>query len=119
MTDSARHAADSLIDILKRENAALARCDYKAAAALVAGKQAAIRGLEGAALSPDGISRDVAADLLALAGQNKQSLERAIAVQSRIIRIVAEACAPPERRYGQSGRPAHRLGAAVAVSIQA
>ncbi len=93
-------AAHRLADILAQENQALKQLDFAAAVALVGVKDAALAELAkppaGAALSPSlaGLARH----LDALAAENRSLLERAIAVQTRIVRIIA--------RSGVSSQPA-------------
>ncbi len=108
MTDS---PASRLIAVLEQENTALCQVDYVAATALLPEKQAALNQWLGA---PD---RSSAARILTLARENDTLLERAIAVQARIIRIVAGAAAP---RAGQIeyGTRQPRRPAAFAVSAR-
>jgi hypothetical protein len=117
-------AAQRMADLLAEENDALQRLDFPAAAALVSAKEAALaeltkhRGLP--VLSPPPVA---VGELVAkLAAENQLLLERAIAVQTRIVRIVARACAPPASvaRYGGHGRPTPpRCTAALALSTRA
>jgi hypothetical protein len=117
-------AAESLADVLGRENEALKRLDYASAVALVQAKEAALAGLTehpvASALPP---RMTVLAPLLRrLANENQVLLERAITVQTRVVRIVARACAPPPaaKQYGGYGHraPSNRA-AAIALSTRA
>jgi hypothetical protein len=101
--------ASRLIAVLQQENAALSRIDYPAAAALVLEKQAAL-----AAWIPD---RASAAHILSLARENHALLERAIAVQARVIRIVAGAAAPRAGQVEYGGRQSRR-SPAFAISAR-
>jgi hypothetical protein len=124
MSKDLAEAAQRLADRLAEENDALKRLDFPAAAALVAAKEAALaeltkhQGLP--VLSPALVA--VGQLLANLAAENQLLLERAIAVQTRIVRIVARACAPPPSaaRYGGHGLPASpRRTAALALSTRA
>ena len=83
--DSAAHLAD----VLSQENEALARIDYAAAVALVPAKEAALMALVQGPPPPLGQLRR----LTELATVNQCLLERAIAVQTDVVRMVAKACA--------------------------
>lgn len=86
MTD---HPAAQLASVLADENEALIRVDYAAAVALVPAKEAALTALaQGPAPSPAQLRR-----LNELANVNRGLLERAIAVQTDVVRMVARACA--------------------------
>jgi hypothetical protein len=110
-----------LADVLEQENLALRRLDFPAAVALVAAKEAALAELTDSPLPA--IQRTALAHRLAgLASENHALLERAIAVQTRIVRIVARAAISPPavmRYNGYGGRPpSHRTGA-LALSTRA
>jgi hypothetical protein len=116
-------AAQRLADVLARENEALKRMDFAAAVALVPAKEAALADLttrpgDGVLAPPLAALGQQLADL---AIENQTLLERAIAVQTRIVRIVARACAPPGAiRYGgHGGRHPSSRTAAVALSTRA
>lgn len=84
--------AAELIEILQAENAALRAGDAVGAAALLARKQAAAATFaaahrRGRAPPPHGVVRQ----LNDLADENKALLERAIAVQGRVIETLARA----------------------------
>jgi hypothetical protein len=109
---------DRLADVLACENAALLRLDLPAATSLIAEKDAAIRLLSSdeaavSMLEPP----ETAQRLLALTQTNHELLKRAIAVQARVIEIVAQAYRPPDelRRYGPDGVQTAARSPAVAV----
>ena len=89
-------AARALAAVLARENAALAALDLPAATALLEAKQAALAAF--AAAPPPTFARAVLMPVLreleALTAENRALLARAIAVQSRVIALVAGAGAP-------------------------
>lgn len=127
MSDTAKNgdkhlkAVQRLADVLEQENVALKRLDFPAAVALVPAKEAALADLTNP--SAPAIQRTALAQHLAgLASENHVLLERAIAVQTRIVRIVARAATPPPaaiRYNGYGGRlPAGRTGA-LALSTRA
>jgi hypothetical protein len=114
-------AVQRLADVLELENVALKRLDFPAAVALVPAKEAALADLTNP--SAPTIQRTALAQRLAgLASENHVLLERAIAVQTRVVRIVARAATPPPtaiRYNGYGGRtPAGRTGA-LALSTRA
>jgi hypothetical protein len=117
-------AAQHLADLLTRENDALKRLDFASAVALVPAKEAALADLtkqpKVPALPPPLIALGTL--LGRLATENQTLLERAVAVQTRIVRIVARACTPPPAttRYGgRSGRTPPRQTAALALFTRA
>lgn len=94
-------AAAALVETLEAENAALARLDLPGATSLLAEKQRTVA--EFAAIEPHPAAERVARRLRALALENKRLLERAIAVQGRVIGIVAQAAAASQQPpYGQA-----------------
>jgi hypothetical protein len=117
-------AGQRLADLLTQENDALKRLDFPSAVALVAAKEAAL-----AELTKQPRLRSIPPPLASLgrrldglATENQALLERAIAIQTRIVRIVARACAPPPAavRYGgHSGRAPSGRAAALALSTRA
>jgi len=121
MIDQHQEAAQRLADLLAQENAALKRLDFLAAVALVPAKEATLAALEKAprgSTSRTGLGQR----LSALAKENQALLERAIAVQTRIVRIVARASAPmpaATRYNGYGGREPQTRAAALAVSTKA
>jgi len=121
MSDDPLHTARRLADLLARENEALKRLDYAAAVALVPAKEAALAELTKPPLRPM-VQTELGQLLSGLAAENQVLLERAIAVQTRIVRIVARACAPPPavtRYNGYGGRAPPDRAAALAVSTRA
>jgi hypothetical protein len=94
MTDERLTATQRLADVLERENEALKRLDFPAAVALLPAKEAALAELTKSSVAPMK-QTSVAQRLGALAAENQVLLERAIAVQTRIVRIIARAYAPP------------------------
>jgi hypothetical protein len=124
MTKELVQAAQRLADLLKQENAALTRMDFPAAVALVPAKEAALADLTKQPKIIKLPSPLVALGQLlgGLATQNQILLERAIAVQTRIVRIVARAGAPKPSvtRYGGHGGIARPPRAtALALSTRA
>jgi hypothetical protein len=120
-------AAKLLADTLAAENAALAALDLPRAGAMVADKQSAVAGFLAACEAQGGAMQDAVIEPLArrlrsLSQENRTLLERAIAVQCRVIGVIARAAAPavapagyPAR--GASGHPARP--AAFALSARA
>ena len=93
-------AAAALAETLEAENAALAALDLPRAAGLLGEKQRAVA--EFAEAEPNPAADRMARRLRALALENKRLLERAIAVQGRVIGVVAQAAAASEKTgYGQ------------------
>lgn len=127
MKDDVVQAATLLADVLARENEALQRLDYSAAVALVPTKEAVIATLAKATadLPPVEHTPAVAAlgqRLRSLAAENQALLERAIEVQTRIVRIVARAGAPSatDGRYTvRGGREQPNRVMALALSTRA
>ena len=97
MSRTVREAADRLADVLAQENAALQRMDLAAAVALVPEKEAALAEITRDTLPPSNalLPADLATGrrLAELAEENRVLLERAIGVQSRIVRMIAQAMA--------------------------
>ena len=123
-------AAVHLADTLARENAALRALDLAAAAGMLDEKQHAAEAfLEAQARVASGLtagplpgppSREVAERLTALAEENRRLLERAIAVQGRLLGTLARAAQPVASRYGARGGPAYDgRQRAVALSARA
>jgi hypothetical protein len=87
-------AADALADTLERENAALAALDLPRAAGMLADKQRAVNAFTTAQAvtaspPPRTMIEPLARRLRALADENRLLLERSIAVQGRVIGIIA------------------------------
>jgi hypothetical protein len=109
MSEDLVSVAVRLADVLQRENTALAALDLARAASLVAEKRfaadafALAQGIAGTlALQPHVI--DIASRLRDLAAENRRLLERAIAVQSRVIGVIARAMPPAATpRYAATG----------------
>jgi hypothetical protein len=123
MNDDLAAAAERLAAILAAENAALRRADFAAAVAMVPAKEAAMADLVRQPKPPiaaPALFRQ-AQRLRDLAAENQSLLARAITVQTRILRIVARAGAPPQApRYGTTGlRVPSRRTAALALSTRA
>jgi hypothetical protein len=110
MSDTVHDAAQSLLDILHEENDALKRLDFPAAAALVPAKEAALLHLlkQDTGRSPPPLLAELGNKLAELVTENQALLQQSIAVQTRIVQIVARASAPPLAltRYGAHGRNA-------------
>jgi hypothetical protein len=110
MSVNAMRAAEGLAELLARENAALAAMDLPSATALVEAKRAAAEAFVAAqakAVSSGAVAvPEVVRRLGELAAENRLLLERAMAVQQRVLAIIAEAAprasvvAP---RYGAAG----------------
>jgi hypothetical protein len=107
MNDDRPEAARGLADVLVQENAALKRLDFPAAVALGPAKAAALAELVKQP-APQMGSTVTEQWLGELAMENQALLERAIAVQTRIVRIVARASAQSSAatRYNGYGYPA-------------
>lgn len=117
MSDARPTVAHRLTDVLTQENEALRRLDFPAAAALLTAKEAALAELQKAPAQ----TTQVAQRLTALATENQQLLERAIAVQTRVVHIIARAYKPPPAvtRYdGGGGRALPRRADALALSTR-
>jgi hypothetical protein len=128
MSNDFQAAAQRLADVLRQENEALRRLDFPSAIALLPPKEAALLNLTkhpGAAVLGHTLPSSLAALAQRIAGfatENKILLERAIAVQTRVVQIVARAAAPPpaQTRYGGHGvRSPSRRAAPVALSTRA
>jgi hypothetical protein len=122
--DRLTKATIRLVDILQAENTELQAMDFKAAGRLLMAKQAATADLTAAQAStlfaPAGLQA-LAQRLNELADENRMLLERAIAVQRRVLSTVVRAAqtVAPEPQYGPSGTPAIRSVAAVALRANA
>jgi hypothetical protein len=121
MTD-VEAVAQRLVEVLALENTALKRFDFPAAVALVPAKEAALAALK----APPGApipEAFLANRLIGLATENQILLERAISVQTRIVRLIARAASPPPAAIpynGYGARPAsNRTTAALALSTRA
>jgi len=110
MTMDAMRAAEGLAEMLARENAALAAMDLPSATALVEAKRAAADAFVAAqarAVSSGAVAvPEVVRRLSELAAENRLLLERAMAVQQRVLAIIAEAAPRASAvapRYGAAG----------------
>lgn len=128
MTAGLIAAAVRLADIIAQENQALRAMDLARAGMLLAAKQDATERFvaaqqAGLVEADSGEMRALAARLQAVAAENRLLLERAIAVQGRVIGIVARAgrmaLARAAPRYGAKGRLAEPPAVALALSAQA
>ena len=115
-------AMNRLVEVLERENAALAAMDLPRAAAMLAEKTDALAALAaaggGAGEHPGLLPAARRVD--DLARKNRRLLERAIVAQQRVIGVVAAAAASAvaEPVYGASRRRT-RPGMPVALSTRA
>jgi hypothetical protein len=122
-------AAVRLADVLARENAALAALDLSRAAAMLAEKQdaASVFALAWERAHPAGAN---GVEILSLArrldtavAENRRLLERGIAVQGRVLAVVARAVpsalAAEAPRYGAGGRQPAPPRAPLALSLRA
>jgi hypothetical protein len=127
VTQDLIHAANTLADVLARENAALTRLDFLAAVALGPSKEAALlRVTEWCSAMP---TPDRSAPMLALGraimtlvAENRRLLERAISIQTRIVGIIVQAAAPPPvaGQYAASGlKRRRRRASATTLSLGA
>ncbi|WP_368415197.1 hypothetical protein [Falsiroseomonas sp.] len=127
MIEALMNAGQRLAEALRAENAALARLDLGAAAELSRGKRlaadafaAAFDATHRSGSRAEGEERDrteeIARALKDLTAENRRLLERAIALQSRVIETIAGALRPPgPGTYGHRGLA--REGEATPVSI--
>ena len=90
-----------LLDVLERENAALAALDLGAAACFAVEKSAALAACDG---PPPANQGPTLRALAAAANENRRRLEHALAIQARIIALIARAAQPPTG-YGPPRRP--------------
>jgi flagellar biosynthesis/type III secretory pathway chaperone len=131
MIEALMHAAQRLMEALRAENEALARLDLAAAGELARGKRQAADAFAAAydaarklGSRAEGAERmraeEIAARLRDLTAENRRLLERAIALQARVIETIAGAARPPgPGTYGARGRMREGRGAAVSVLSRA
>jgi hypothetical protein len=135
MMDTLLAAGDRLADALRAENEALARLDLPGAAGLAGAKMRATDAFAAAltAASKTGARPESPAErqgaqrmterLETLGAENKRLLQRAIAVQSRVIETIAGAALPraADPVYGAAGRrpAAPRQAPAMALALRA
>jgi hypothetical protein len=120
MSDALAAAAVAVTDILAAENAALAALDLRRAAALLPVKSHAAERFAAACADAGGAHPAGMHRLAALAAENRRLLQHAIAVQGRVIELVANALprALPDAtaRYGARGTATPRHFPAIAMS---
>ncbi len=124
MSNDLMDAGQRLVDVLVQENEALARQDFATAVALLPAKEAALADLtkqpKAVTVPPSLI--ELGQRIGGLAAENQALLERAVTVQTRIVRMVARACAPMTdmMQYNRNGirAPSPRT-AALALSTRA
>jgi flagellar biosynthesis/type III secretory pathway chaperone len=131
MIEVLMHAAQRLMEALRAENEALSRLDLAAAGELARGKRQAADAFAAAydaaqklGSRAEGPERkraeEIAAGLRDLTAENRRLLERAIALQARVIETIAGAAKPPgPGTYGARGRLREGRGAAVSVLSRA
>lgn len=132
MMDTLILAGQRLAEALRAENEALAALDLPRAAGLADGKIAASDAFAAAyaaqakhGAAPEGPVREAAAILARrldeLGQENRRLLERAVALQSRVIETIAAAAAPRAAMpgYAPAGRAAAYRPQALAVSARA
>jgi flagellar biosynthesis/type III secretory pathway chaperone len=120
-------AGGLLADTLAEENAALTALDLPRAAGMLADKQRAATGFIAAQATPvTAANREATERLLqrlrSLANDNQALLERAIAVQGRVIGVIARAAAPalaPSGYGAQGNRSRATRPTALAISARA
>lgn len=84
------NAVELLAGVLERENVALANLDLVRAASFLAEKRAAVETLAGATFAGEA-TIEAMPRLRDLAAENRRLLERAMAVQGRVIEVIARA----------------------------
>ena len=91
-----------LAETLEAENAALAALDLPRAAGMLADKRSAVAEFDAVrtAPAPSEAAQRMARRLQGLAMENKRLLERAIAVQGRVIGVIARAATAATRAGG-------------------
>lgn len=114
------HAAETLAGILRAENAHLRAADFTAAVALLPAKRAAIQAVEA---GKPAVSKQALGEILRrldpLAAENRDLLNRSIAIQSQLLGMIAGAARSASAfGYGSSGNPAIR-GGALTLSAKA
>jgi hypothetical protein len=125
MTPALLAAALRLAETLARENAALAALDFTAATQLLAEKEEAADAFVAAQEADDGMpdpaAREAATRLAALAAENRRLLERALAIQKRVLAVIARAVPKalgPVARYGARGGLAQAAAPPLIVSAR-
>ena len=103
-------AGENLATVLAAENVALVAGDLAGAGRMLAAKTQALAAFEaaqGAKLSTNDMphAAALARRITALAGENQRLLERALAVQGRVLEVIARAApAAPGNFYRAAGR---------------
>ena len=120
MTKDLITAGTRLAETLETENVALAALDLPRAAGMLADKRSAVAEFDAVrtAAVPSEAAQRMARRLQALAMENKRLLERAIAVQGRVIGVVARA-ATAATEPASYGPERGRRPAAMAFSTRA
>jgi hypothetical protein len=113
-------AAEALAEVLARENAALAKMDFRAAGALGPAKAVAVAGFIAAAKGSRRLEREQGTRLDTLAQANRMLLERAMAAQQAVVAAVVETARQTQdaARYTAKGTPAaERRAMAISTRI--
>lgn len=124
------NAGVRLAALLEAENRALASLDLPSAAALAEPKRAAVEAFaaaeatsrkSGARAGPAEreVVRTLSERLGSLAAANRRMLERALAAQDALVRVLSEAAQPVDGRYVANGAPRPVRHAAPAVTLAA
>jgi hypothetical protein len=119
-----------LAGLLEAENRALAALDLAAAAALAEPKREAVEAFAAAEATARRagvrageaereVVRSLSERLGALAAANRRMLERALAAQDALVRVLSEAAQPVDGRYVATGAPRPLRHAAPAVTLAA
>jgi hypothetical protein len=121
VNDELATAVARLASVLTEENAALAARDLVQAGAMLGAKTRAVEAFLAAAAAGPRHGCDGVAGLARLADDNRRLLREAIAVQGRVIAIVARALprALAAPQYGAHGRARSTRLPPVAVSSRA
>lgn len=122
MTDTLTSALHEVAQVLETENNLLSRHDYKAVAALLDRKQAALGTLERVCgVEPDASQTDLARRINLLSAENRRLLNGALGVQRQVLDIICKAArnALPVDRYGASGQRAMPSTTAIALRVRA
>ncbi len=131
MTPELINAVERLADTIARENAALGALDLAGAAGMLAEKTAAIAAFNAAddqarrtgpymeAGRQRAETLKQAERLRTLAAENRRLLERAIAVQARVIGTIVAGAKPAAQRYGATGGLHRGSPGAMALSSRA
>jgi hypothetical protein len=120
MTKDLIFAGTHLAETLETENAALAALDLPRAAGMLADKRSAVADFDAVRTgpAPSEAAQRMARRLQGLAMENKRLLERAIAVQGRVIGVIARAATAATEPAGY-GPARGRRPAPMAFSARA